>query len=400
MTLQAAEKLVSINIIDRHGMSETISERDRLVSYEKTNFLTPQPYQKVYRTFARDKQGASRQVITTYHPNGGIKQYLEAVNHRAFGPYYEWHSNGTMKIEATLIGGPADLSPVSQEAFVFDGKSRAWNEEGVPLAEIFYSKGELEGESYYFHKNLSLWKVVPYRKNQIHGAVKIYLDNGALFQTTEYAEGLKDGSSIKYWQPRAYASVETYHQGLLKEGRYFDKSGSLISEVKNSKGQRCIFGKEGLQELQEIKQGIQEGLVKCFDEDLMISSTHSIKNGEKEGEEITYFPKTTQPKLLLTWKGGILQGPVKTWYPSGSLETQKELSQNCKDGLSTAWYANGSLMFVEEYENDKLIKGEYYRLGDKGPVSKIEKGKGIATLFDHDGNITRKITYQHGMPNG
>ena len=74
----------------------------------------------------------------------------------------------------------------------------------------------------------------------------------------------------------------------------------------------------------------------------------------------------------------------------------KEISQNKKNGHCTAWYQNGFLMFVEEYENDKLLKGEYYKSGEKIPCSRVEKGKGIATLFDAEGNFVRKIFYKEG----
>lgn len=74
------------------------------------------------------------------------------------------------------------------------------------------------------------------------------------------------------------------------------------------------------------------------------------------------------------------------------------MSSNQKQGFLTAWYSNGSLMLVEEYDSDKLIKGDYYRLGEKAAISQIDKGKGIATLFNSEGNFSRKVHYQDGKP--
>ncbi len=39
--------LSSINIIDRNGISETVSSKDRLKKYEEVDWLAPQPYEKV-----------------------------------------------------------------------------------------------------------------------------------------------------------------------------------------------------------------------------------------------------------------------------------------------------------------------------------------------------------------
>jgi hypothetical protein len=53
---------------------------------------------------------------------------------------------------------------------------------------------------------------------------------------------------------------------------------------------------------------------------------------------------------------------------------------------------------MEEYENDLLMKGTYFKRGEKSPVSKIEAGKGIATLHTGDGIFVRKCPYEKGHP--
>ncbi len=46
-----SDAVVSMQIIDRNGFTETISNKERISSFETTDFLTPQPYQKVLRVF-------------------------------------------------------------------------------------------------------------------------------------------------------------------------------------------------------------------------------------------------------------------------------------------------------------------------------------------------------------
>ncbi|MCH9608508.1 MAG: hypothetical protein S4CHLAM45_10860 [Chlamydiales bacterium] len=391
-------KISSINIIDRNGLSQTFNSKDRLAEYEKTDFLAPQPYQKVMRVYKKEKNGNRRAQITSYHPNGQVKQYLEALNNRAFGNYYEWFSNGQVKVHATVIGGTADLNTAAEDSWIFDGLNRAWDEDGSCSAQIFYNKGSLENTSYFYHSNGSLWKEVPYSKNLIDGEMKIFYDDGTLFQSIEYKDGVKNGPALRYWNAHSLAYFETNVNGMLTDASYYDTQGNLISEIKGGSGFRAIFGKDELREFQEFKQGKQEGEVRIYDSNGDRISTYFLKNGEKEGKEIDYFPGTSQPKLLLTWHDGLLQGTTKTWYESGVLESQREMSDNKKNGLLTAWYQNGALMLVEEYDQDQLVKGEYYRMEEKIPVSKIEKGNGVATLFGAGGNFAKKIHYQEGRP--
>src|SRR5690606_28139013 len=106
---EAKPTLISINIIDENGLTETISNAERLKRFENTDFLASQPYQKVSRVYSRNAEGDICAYITSYHSNGGAKQYLEVVNGRAFGVYREWHFNGILKIDAIVIGGSGDL---------------------------------------------------------------------------------------------------------------------------------------------------------------------------------------------------------------------------------------------------------------------------------------------------
>ncbi len=92
-----AGKLASINIIDRNGLTETVTSSDRLKQYQGVDFLESQPYQKVLRVYSKDRQGNMRAVTTSYHPNGQPNQYLECLSYRAYGTYREWHPNGTLK---------------------------------------------------------------------------------------------------------------------------------------------------------------------------------------------------------------------------------------------------------------------------------------------------------------
>lgn len=397
-TLFAEAKLIRINLVDRNGMTETISDKTRLSQYQKVDFLSSQPYQKVFRLFERDSKGNAYALITSYHPNGELKQYLECCNNRAYGCYREWHPNGQLKIDATLISGSADLSEQAEASFLFDGTNYAYDESGHLVAEIPYFKGELHGDANYYHTNGSLWKKVPYVNNALHGTIAVYLEDGTPFQFTEYANGEKNGQSTRYWEGKKIAFQENYKAGLLEEGRYYDQRGSLVCSVTNFQGWRASFGKENVQELHEVQGGIEEGVIKILDDSQHIIATYAIKDGEKEGQEIRYFPKSSSPRLLLSWHEGVLQGPIKTWYDNGIMESVKEMNNNKRNGAFTAWYKNGSLHFVEEYDNDKLISGEYYRMKEQTPTSRVEKGRGTATLFDAEGNFSKKIRYYDGKP--
>jgi hypothetical protein len=54
---------MSMQLVDRNGFAETISTKDRIEKYTKTNFLDPQPFQKVLRVYGKTMRGKQ------FHPN-------------------------------------------------------------------------------------------------------------------------------------------------------------------------------------------------------------------------------------------------------------------------------------------------------------------------------------------
>jgi antitoxin component YwqK of YwqJK toxin-antitoxin module len=141
-----------------------------------------------------------------------------------------------------------------------------------------------------------------------------------------------------------------------------------------------------------------EGSVEVFNEKSNISRVYHVKNNLKHGSDTEYFEKSVTPKISIHWHEGLIQGIVKTWYKDGQLESQKEINANKKNGLSTAWYVNGSVMLIEMYEDDKLIKGEYFKKDNTSPSSRIVEGSGIASLYDSEGNFLRQVNYNEGKP--
>lgn len=398
-----SEKLTSVTIIDNNGFTQTITSQDRLQQYAHVDFAQPQAYQRVLRVYGRNERGDVTAVLTSYHENGGLKQYLEAKNNSAFGAYREWYQNGKQRLEATVINGTADLTPIAEKSWIFEGKSVVWDEDGNLSACINYCHGQLEGESLYYHPNGALWKRLCFHEGLIEGPLEIHLECGQLLQVTHFVQGKKQGVSNRYWLDGKRAAEEHYCDNLLASATYWDNNGKVVGKITDGAGTKVLFSTSGIAETHEYKHGLPEGKVKLFDASGTLVQLYHVRDGEKHGEEVEYFAKrlgvdTVKPKLSISWYKGKIQGPLKTWYDNGMLECQRELSNNRKNGLLTAWYRDGSLMMIEDYEQDQLVRGEYYKPGDKKPSSQVWDGSGLATLYDSEGNFLRKVTYHHGKP--
>lgn len=397
-----SDKIVSLQLVDRHGFAETISSKERLKAFQAVDFNQPQSYQKVLRVYGRDPEGQTHSLITSYHENGFPWQYLEVANGRANGVYREWHSNGQLHIEAHLIEGTADINAIAQSSWIFEGESRVFDEEGNCIAAIPYEKGLLHGVSHYYFAGGELKSQIPYEKGLIHGLFQAFDRQGFVTEEIPYSYDERDGKAIAYWAPEKPLYEEEYSLGILLNASYFDSQGNLVSKIEDKEGKKAQFKEGYLHSLTQYQKGVPEGEVQIFHPNHVLYRSYFLHQGKKEGEEVEYYP--AQPgeplhlKLLLSWHEDKIQGQVKTWYPNGQIESQREITNNKKQGLCFAWYKNGDLMLLEEYEFDRLLKGTYYKKGDKKAVSKIDGGKGTASLYSADGIFLRKVLYDKGIP--
>jgi antitoxin component YwqK of YwqJK toxin-antitoxin module len=394
------DDLFSIQILDRNGLCETISVKERLSIYEKVDFDTPQPYQKVVRVYGKAGFGKTSSKILTYHPNGQPMQYLEIQDGRAFGQYRQWYENGQKKLEATVIAGTPDVSETAQMTWLFDGMSCVYDEGGGVLAEILYEKGFLHGFSRYYHSGGAIAKEVFYQKDEIEGVVRIFDRQGECVEEISYTKGVKNGEAAGYWFLGSPKYKEIYENGSLIFGQYYTYGGEKVGGVENGEGEIVVFN-DNKRVVIQCHLGVVEGVIKTFNSQGGVISSVFMKGNKKNGEELEYYPSLVseeRKKLSMQWKDDRIEGVVKTWYESGALESEREFHDNKKHGRCFAWFPDGELMLMEEYENDCLIKGLYFKKSEKEPISKVLNGVGVATISDSFGSVVKKIVYEKGIP--
>ena len=392
--------IVSMQTVDRNGFAETVSTKDRLSIYDNVDFLNSQPYQKVMRVYKKDQEGKSHSKLTSYHANGGIWQYLEAVDNRAHGRFLEWHENGKPKIEATIIEGMADLNEMAQSSWLFDGQCTVWDELGNLKASFTYEKGNLEKEAKYYFPSGKIERVIQYAQGSAEGLDTTYDAEGNVLEQISYKANRKEGQCVASWEYGISKYQEQYRDGKLINGVYFDPKGQVVAEIQNGRGIKAEFDQALLHKLFQYQDGKPAGEVKVFTPSGKLQSTYTIHEAKKEGEEWQYYTDNddASPKMMITWSEDRIQGMVKTWYKNGNLESQREITGNKKHGISLAYYNTGDLMLMEEYENDRIIKGSYFKKGEQEPVSTIENGDGTATLFTPTGQFHKKILYERSKP--
>lgn len=122
--------------------------------------------------------------------------------------------------------------------------------------------------------------------------------------------------------------------------------------------------------------------------------------------------------VTATYEGGMLHGPMTYTFPhSQNIETYylynwgeqvKEIKYNTlgmpireKIQLSplryslTAWYSEGSPMYVEEFSEEELVEGQYFTTTNE-IEARVDKGKGVRIYRDLNGLLLSKEIVESG----
>jgi antitoxin component YwqK of YwqJK toxin-antitoxin module len=388
--------LISLQMIDRNGQTETISQTARIELLEKQDFSKPQPYEKILRVYSKNSDGKNPSIITTYHKNGQLFQALEALDGRAFGAYKEYYETGQLHIEACVIEGTADLTNLAQSSWVFDGPCSIFYPSGACLAEFQYALGKRSGPSCYYYENGDRQKSLYFLDDLAEGEVCEYYSNRHLKAKYQFLKGEQIGESIGYHENGQIFFQESWVDNFIEHAQYFKPNGEKVSSIDQGNGIKSVYENQKLISQISFKNGVPEGLIKEFNQKGSLSSYYHIQNGQKHGEETLFYEDSNTTKMRLEWNEDTISGLVKTFYKDGSLESQKSYSQNKKNGPSTIYYPSGDLMMLETYSQDKLVEGKYYKKGEKIPASYVEDGQGTALFFDEWGAIKQEISYEKG----
>lgn len=393
---QPPSHLLSLQLVDRNGQTETISQIERVKIYEKQNFDKPQSYEKILRVYSKNEQGKNPSLITTYHKNGQLFQKLEALDGRAFGQYHEHFENGQIRIKASVIEGTADITDLAQSTWVFDGPCHVYYATGELEAIFNYDRGKKSGKAVYYHLNGKEKKILEFVDDLAEGQIQEYSEEGQLFLTYEFKKGSQTGTSRKFYTNGSVAFEETWLNDALINGTYYNTKQEIVSEIKNGYGIKTLFNESSILTSVEYAKGQIQGKITEYDALGKINCYYHIVENQKTGEEAIFFEDSNQIKMCIDWHQDEITGIVKTFYKSGILESQKTYSHNKKNGPLSCYYPDGSLMLLETYSQDRLIEGKYFKKGDTEPASTVDDGTGCATLFDEWGGINKQINYEKG----
>ena len=125
-----------------------------------------------------------------------------------------------------------------------------------------------------------------------------------------------------------------------------------------------------------------------------VTVTSSYEDGILHGPTTYTFPHSNTRQSLEVYENGELIKRVT--YTLRGLPLEEELYLSANKSKITKWFAAGTPVSIELYENGRLIEGEYRNHLNEN-VSRVTRGEGIRLVRNTDEKMVAKETYKDGL---
>ena len=231
------------------------------------------------------------------------------------------------------------------------------------------------------------------------GSTLILYRNGlpAIFKSQKNFQ--KHGLYKTWYHDGRVKSEEDYADNKLLTGIYYDKSGTVLGEIKQGTGVRIVFGSSA---------------ERCED---VCGTTHYV-DGLKHGTEILYRDYAKRLKFSeAQYKKGKLHGIKTSWMSSGEKNSEEHYKDGLQHGKSIYWHKNGQVQSTAEYtggqrtgvsamfyengvkaeETSKKVHKRWYPSGQLMlqetlvDLGKVSSGKSFDSLGNQNGSVTDEV---------
>lgn len=317
----------------------------------------------------------------TWPPQGkaGVDFNIKDSKGQKQGLWYRSYENGDLYYSGTF----KDNKPASGATFYyyFEGGElmsihKFRSDPSLVDAEIYFKTGQLQGKGKYLNqKKDSIWSFFDEKHHLIseemfvndlrEGKTRIYYTDGKLMHDGEYKADQMHGSFVEYFPDHKKRAEGTCLDGLY-EGKVtqYLSNGLKLSEGKYIKGIKegewLFYLENGKLELQALYRGG--------------TKTKEVRHN---GDFLDYYPSGI-PKLDITYKNGLAEGPFKEFYDKGEFMKEQKPAEG----------PESTMEWVEKLGGTQIMREGEYKGGELS---------GDVVYYTIDGIIEKKETYENGV---
>jgi len=104
------------------------------------------------------------------------------------------------------------------------------------IKKVYYESGQLKSENHFVSSTIK----------RFHGKQTYWNENGKISSEVNFKNGKKEGSAKYYWENSQLKRHDVYENGVLRNGKCWDKKGKKIKYTKYNSPPEFLGGKKAL----------------------------------------------------------------------------------------------------------------------------------------------------------
>lgn len=204
----------------------------------------------------------------------------------------------------------------------------------------------------------------------------LLISNISLSQNVTDEKGLKQGKWVKSYN---YGGVR--YEGMFQDNKpigefkYYYKNGSLKAKtIYSASGDSAAtksFHKNGktMAKGMYFKQQKVGKWLYYSDIDGVLISEENYNSGQLHGKAIIFYPESGKPAEILEYNEGKREGPLRKFFPEGSIMTEGTFINDSLDGKFNLYWPDGKIQVSGAYSHG-IQTGNWNYFDEEGnPVS-------------------------------
>lgn len=303
------------------------------------------------------------------------------------------------------------------------GLTKEFYQSGQLKAEVNFDNGKIDGRLKAYFESGQIAEISNWKNDSLNGLAKYYYDNGVLYREANYKAGRLNGEQKTFYENGKLNTSLLYKDDLLWQVTInHDSTGNKLDEMTmtNGTGVLNVYYPSGvIKSVTEFRDGKPNGKSIWYYESGKDLAVFYLVAGKKEGKlvsfhengkpakesfykndyiigterafnvngilisEVTYKQDLTQEDIKkltgrisrvasgvidpVGFSRGIMNGPCKTYYDNGRIESERYYFNGLQDSLFKEYFDNGiiktDIFFDDNYRSNKRYERRFDKTG-------------------------------------
>lgn len=353
------------------------------------------------------KNGKLNGTAKYYYYTGILKEIINYRDDLKQGRYQFFNDDGMLEYVAgfrenkkqgrdTLFYATGEIQGIANYADgLANGPYKKFSTKGKVIKQGEYLNDKANGEWKEFYDDGKLKAVYTYAEGDYTGLYKELYENGNVQRQMNYVKGKIEGKAEDFDEDGKLFCETVYERNRLREIKFFDKKGQLISSNSSRNGAANIsffdvYGNK-TSEGYFSKDGLQQGKFNYYYRSGKQSSYCNYKDGQLEGEKVVYYQNGGLSEKMV-YKEDLLHGYYQSYHLTGKPSIETWMLNDKKQGPYVSYNQFGAVKFKGYYVNNDLegATQNYYPDG-KIDYEEVFKDGWLTKMIEYDAN--GKIAY-------